>query len=415
MASFDVESLFTNIPLDETITIITESLFGELEKFKKFTKIQFTKLLNLAVKDSPFLFNNKLYLQTDGMSMGNPLGPTFANCFLGFHEKNWLDDCPISFKPLVYKRYVDDCFLLFRKPHHIPKFLSYLNNKHNNINFTVEHEVDRKLPFLDVLLTRNENGISTSVYHKPTFTGLGLNFLSFVPENFKINAIKTLLYRCYNICSDWHSIHTELESLTNFFKNNKYPLHLIHKHIKAFLNKTTSPTPTVNTDKSLIHYIVLPYYGLLSYSIRKSLHKLLKQCYPNTIFRFIFTNSKTIGTMFKHKEPLPSNLISNIVYQFDCPQCKMRYIGETKRNLSLRVPEHRGLSPRTGRPISTPFSSSIRNHSEQTNHPFSSTDFKILHKARNPFDLLILESLYIKHLTPELNSNTASIPLLTFK
>ena len=239
--------------------------------------------------------------------------------------------------------------------------------------------------------------------------------MSHIPEQFKTNAIKTLLYRCYNICSDWHSIHTELEFLTNFFQNNKFPLYLILKHIKAFLNKTLSPTPNESKDKSLIQYIVLPYYGILSCSIRKSLHKLLKQCYPNTIFRFIFTNGKTIGSMFRHKEPLPSNLISNIVYQFDCPQCKLRYIGETERNLSLRVPEHRGLSARTGRKVATPLSSSIRNHSEQLNHPFSSTDFKILHKARNRFDLLILESLYIKHLTPELNNNTTSIPLLTFK
>ena len=139
------------------------------------------------------------------------------------------------------------------------------------------------------------------------------------------------------------------------------------------------------------------------------------KCYPNTIFRFIFTNSKTISTMFKHKEPLPPFFISNIVYQFDCPHCKMRYVGETQRNLSIRAAEHRGLSPRTGRPISTPFSSSIRSHSEKMNHPFSSTDFKILHKARNSFDLIILESLYIKHLSPQLNSNSSSFPLFTFK
>ena len=415
MASFDVESLFTNIPLDETIDIICNSLFEENEKFKKFTKTQFSKLLNFAVKDSPFLFNNKLYLQTDGMAMGNPLGPTFANCFLGFHEKNWLDDCPLSFKPLLYRRYVDDTFLLFRNSTHIPKFLSYLNNKHNNINFTVEHETDGELPFLDILLTRRGNQISTSIYRKPTFTGLGINFLSFIPEQFKINAITTLLFRCYNICSDWKSIHIELDFLTNFFQNNNFPLHLIQKHIRAFLNKTFSPAQTANIDKSMIHYIVLPYYGFLSYSLRKSLHKLLKRCYPTTIFRFIFINSRTIGTMFKHKESLPSHLISNIIYQFNCPQCKMRYIGETQRNLHLRTAEHKGLSPRTGRPIASPSSSSIRSHSELMNHPFSCSDFKILHKAKSSFDLLLLESLYIKHLVPELNSNSSSFPLFTHK
>ena len=347
--------------------------------------------------------------------MGSPLGPTFANSFLGFHEKIWLDECPLAFKPLLYRRYVDDTFLLFRHPHHIPKFLSYLNHKHPNINFTVEHEKDCKLPFLDILLTRHNNMITTSVYRKPTFTGLGINFLSFIPDQFKINAIKTLLYRCYNICSDWQSVHSEFEFLINFFRNNNFPLHLILRNIRSFLDKTFSPPSTPVIDKPPVHYVILPFYGLLSFSLRKKLHKLLKLCYPDIMFRFIFTNSKTISSLFKHKEPLPASFISNIAYQFDCPHCKMRYIGQTQRNLSLRVPEHRGLSARTGRPISTPFTSSIRSHAESVNHPFCSTDFKILHKARNSFDLLILEALYIKHLSPELNSNSSSFPLFTVK
>ena len=413
MASFVVESLFTNIPLDETITIISDSLFDNVEKFMDFPKPDFIKLLNFAVKDSPFFFNNNLYIQSDGMAMGSALGPSFANCFLGYHEKNWLNDCPSDFKPLFYRRFVDDSFLLFKDALHIPQFLSYLNSKHDNINFTVEQEIDGKLPFLDILLTKKDNGISTSVYRKETYTGLGLSWLSFVPEQFKINAIKTLLYRCYNICSDWQSIHLELEFLTTFFQNNSYPKFHILNNIKSFLNKTFSSSPSVKIDKSLIHYIVLPYYGLLSFSLRKSLHKLLKNCFPNIVFRFIFINPKTISTLFKHKESLPPDLIPNVIYQFDCSHCKVRYVGSTRRNLFLRVAEHKGLSARTGRPISTPSPSSIRAHSELMNHPFTIADFKILHKASNYLDLLILESLYIKQLTPELNNHTSSLSLFT--
>ena len=417
MASFDVESLFTNIPLQETINIITDSLFKEKLRFKNFKKPDFTKLLTLAVKDSPFVFNNKLYVQKDGVSMGNPLGPTFANAFLAFHEQTWLDNCPPDFKPLLYKRYVDDSFLLFRHPNHISKFQTYLNNKHPNINFTVEQETEGKLPFLDILLIRNENSISTSIYRKSTFSGLGLNFTSFVPEQFKINAIKTLLFRCYNICSNWDYIHTELEFLTNFFQNNKFPLHLIQRNIRNFLNKTFSPHPKPNKpeEKPSLHYIGLPYYGTLSYDIRKKLNRILKLCFPKTTFRFIFSNPNTIGSLFRHKEPLPPNLISNIVYQFNCPSCKARYIGLTQRNLTLRVAEHKGLSARTGRPVSHPLSSAVRNHSVSKNHPYCISDFKIIHKARNDRDLPILESLYIKHLTPELNNYSASVTLHSFK
>ena len=347
--------------------------------------------------------------------MGSPLGPTFANAFLCHYEKIWLDECPLSFKPLVYKRYVDDTFLLFRDPEQIPKFLAYLNTRHKNIKFTVELEKDNSLPFLDTLLKRNGNQISTSVFRKATFTGLGTNFLSFIPEQFKINSIKTLLFRGYNICSDWPAFHKEIEFLKAFFLSNGFPPYLFYKTLRAFLNNFHSNTPPSKQTKPTIRYICLPYYGILSFDTRKKFEKILKLAYPDILFRFIFTNPCTIGSQFRHKEQLPSNLMSNIVYMFTCLHCKMRYIGETQRNLSLRIPEHLGLSPRTGKPIGKPSHSCIRSHSLQMNHSCNKGDFKILHKARNGFDLLILESLYIKHLSPELNSNLSSFPLLTFK
>ena len=61
------------------------------------------------------------------------------------------------------------------------RFFDYLNQQHSNIKFTIEEEVDKKLPFLDVLLDNN-GPLKTSVYHKPTFTGLYTNFESFIPS-----------------------------------------------------------------------------------------------------------------------------------------------------------------------------------------------------------------------------------------
>ena len=150
--------------------------------------------------------------------------------------------------------------------------------------FTAENEYERKLSFLDIQLTRQNNSISTSIFRKSTFTGLGMNFLSFIPFQFKTNAIKTLLYRCYHLCSDWRSIHLELGFLTTYFQNNKFPLHLIQRNIRSFLNKTLSPNPNKTTEKPTVHYISLPYYGLCSYDIRKKLNKTLKHCYPQTVF-----------------------------------------------------------------------------------------------------------------------------------
>ena len=138
MASFDVDNLFTNVPLAETIDIILDSFFSQKSIFMSFSRNMFKKLLELALTNSFFLFNGQLYRQRESLGMGLPLSPVMANIFMDFHEQNWLADCPAEFAPLYYKRYVDDCFLVFRNEQHAPRFLNYLNSKHRNISFTME-------------------------------------------------------------------------------------------------------------------------------------------------------------------------------------------------------------------------------------------------------------------------------------
>ena len=89
MASFDIKSLFTNIPLDETIDIIVNQCFS-IYRFYGFTQQQFTNLLTMTVKNCHFLFDCKLYHQKDGVAMGSPLGPLFANICLTCHSMNVL-------------------------------------------------------------------------------------------------------------------------------------------------------------------------------------------------------------------------------------------------------------------------------------------------------------------------------------
>ncbi len=96
----------------------------------------------MTVKNCHFLFDGKLYHQKDGVAIGSPLGPLFANIFLSFHFPviSWLTDCPHTFKPMFYRCYVDDCFLIFQSREEVVPFLDYLNSKHPNIQFTHELE-----------------------------------------------------------------------------------------------------------------------------------------------------------------------------------------------------------------------------------------------------------------------------------
>ena len=127
------------------------------------------------MKNCHFLFDGVLYKQVDGVALGSPLGPLFANIFLSFHEKSWLADCPSVFKPIFYRWYVDDCFLIFTSCDHVTPFLSYLNSKHPNIQFTHELESNLCLLFLDVKVIHSNGSFATTVHHKSTSTGLFTN------------------------------------------------------------------------------------------------------------------------------------------------------------------------------------------------------------------------------------------------
>ena len=100
MASFDVKSLFTNIPLNETIHMGANELYYiNNTPFLSFSKNQFLQLLKLAATEIYFMFNQRLCLQTDGCAIGSHLGCSLANVFLCHHEAKWLENCPQNFKP----------------------------------------------------------------------------------------------------------------------------------------------------------------------------------------------------------------------------------------------------------------------------------------------------------------------------
>ena len=176
MASLDVDSLFTNVPLEETIHICVNELFKSNSSIHGLNKKQITEMLSLTTKESIILFDMAFYTQVDGVAMGSPLGPSLANAFLCHHETKWLNDCPEKFKPVFYKRYVDDIFVLFKRPEHVKPFVDYMNSKHKNINFSFETEKDEQMPFLDINVFHENGKFVANVYRKETCTGVYTNF-----------------------------------------------------------------------------------------------------------------------------------------------------------------------------------------------------------------------------------------------
>jgi len=95
-------------------------------------------------------------------------------------------------------------------------FFDYINARHPSIRFTMEREVDKKLPFLDILLENSHPSIVTSVYRKKTFTGRLTNYFSFAPLNYKLGLVRTLVDRVYNINNSWVGFIWTLKSLSSY-------------------------------------------------------------------------------------------------------------------------------------------------------------------------------------------------------
>ena len=237
--------------------------------------------------------------------MDSPLGPSLANAFLAHYEQVWLDDCPDEFKPVYYKRYVDDIFVLFRSPHHLEKFNEYLNTKHANIKFTSEKEVNRSLPFLDVLTSRNKEGFTTTVYRKPTFSGVYSSFNSFITDQYKHGLICTLLFRILSIVSDFSKSHEEVNYLKDVLKKNSFSINLVDNCKKIFLNKQFSQKMLEHTVPKKELFIVLPYLGMPSLCLRTRLQKSIISNISFCKIKVIFKSSKRLANFFRFKDKIP--------------------------------------------------------------------------------------------------------------
>ena len=113
LVSYDVASLFTNIPLQETMDIAINLIFYH-NSDRNITRKELKKLLFFATSQTHFIFNSKFYNQINGVAMGSPLVPVLANIFMGFHESKWLNEYNLN-KPKLYLRYVDNILAAFAR------------------------------------------------------------------------------------------------------------------------------------------------------------------------------------------------------------------------------------------------------------------------------------------------------------
>ena len=192
LVSFDVKSLFTSIPLQFALQC-TETAIRQSTATLPLTTEDIMDLLNLkCLTSTHFQYNGKHYEQLHGTAMGSPVSVVVAEIVMQNFEERALTTCRQTIP--LWLRYVDDTFTDVHKDE-IDEFHDHLNEQNADIQFTREVEENGQLPFLDCLVSRDENTLRTTVYRKPTHADRLLDESSYNRHHTKLQLLRLLLTR----------------------------------------------------------------------------------------------------------------------------------------------------------------------------------------------------------------------------
>ena len=406
MISFDVTSLFTNVPLEFTIDVILRKVYDEKLVDVKIPRKEMKELLLLCTKSVHFTFNGDIYQQLDGVAMGSPLGPVIAGIFMVELENTLIPT--LVDKLLFWRRYVDDT-LCFVKKGKKEEVLIAINNFHENIVFTCEEERNNMIAFLDVLLIRQTNSIDMAVFRKETNTGLYINWNAFAPKKWKTSTLKMLVRRAYLISTKDYFREMELSYLRDTFRDiNNFPQNVINRIFKEVeIEHSHTPrqeTETVENTNIKEFQLTLPYAGKKGESIAGEVVKCFKKI--DKVKARISYKAKRLISCFNLKDEVQQKHQHNVVYEVTCPDCDDVYIGETGRRLQERLKDHCGRDK----------NSHVFRHSFDNKHgEITMENVKIINKNyNNYYKRKVSEAIFIKSKNPILNTQDTSVPLKLF-
>ena len=163
-----------------------------------------------------------------------------------------------------------------------------MNTCHPKMKFTFEKEQNKCFNFLDVKVIRENNVFTTSVYCKPSFSGVYMHFDSYMPLNYKFSLVSTISFCSFIICSDVPKLHQEICKIKDIFIKNGFSEKFIDKYVKTFVNKVFIPKRIIKTAEKEQVTIVLLYIGMISTELKVKLHETFKQLLPGCDLRVIF-------------------------------------------------------------------------------------------------------------------------------
>ena len=371
LVSFDVVSLYTNVPVEKSISLLSNYLHTNNIKLQIPTK-EIIRLCTLCTNQTFFQFNNELFKQQSGLPMGSPLSGVLACLYLEFLERDYIKK--ILPKNCTYTRYIDDILFICPKRTNIEDLLQKLNNIDNNIQFTCENENNGTLPFLDVLIHNTGPNLTFDVYRKSTNKNDLINFYSHHNLKIKRGLIIGFFIRAIRICSP-NFLDNEIAFITQTFRKLGYPEQIINNtKKKAFkiLRKTPNASPK-------------PYK-------RRIILQTHEDSQTNKNFKnydVAYKTSRTIKQLTKTKTKTDETEAG--IYKINCKICDQCYIGESARPLKKRIQEH-GYALRTANQLNA-----LVTHRNKHDHTFDLKNAKMCKYEKDDRTRRILESAIIHH------------------
>lgn len=380
LVSFDVVSLYPNVPIPEALKYIDDWLDSCNISDEK--AVLYSNITKLCMEQNQFSFNNDFYRLTHGTSMGNPLSCFISNTFMGILETNLKEK---GLLPKTWFRYVDDVFSIVKR-NEIQNLLEILNSQYPTIQFTVEIESeDHQLPFLDLLLTRSGQKIDVNVFRKSTTTDRYITIDSFSPIQHKMASFNSMVYRMCKLPLSAKNFITELNhikkvaSVNGYYKNDIDKL--VHKHSKN-IRKTDLSTLYSQNQNECVKRVCFNYCPLLTNNIK-------------TVFRkhkidIVFKNKKLKNHFISPKDQI-DKLHKPGIYKITCIDCDSIYIGQTKRNITTRFKEHIAHIK-----YNRPTKSAVAQHTLVNNHlNINTSNLELIKYVPTQTHLDAWESLYM--------------------
>lgn len=389
MVTIDVSSLYTSIPHEEGIESVRQTL--DQDRNLPIPLPTILELVEMTLTMNTFKFKNQHFHQIQGTAMGTKMAPNYANIFMGILEKQLIDSSDLH--PSIWLRFIDDIFAIYRASEdEVKRHIDYLNQCHPTIKFTSNISRD-VIDFLDVTVFRKpDNSIGTKLFVKPTNTGQYLNASSYHPAH----QIRSIAYsqaiRIRLICSEIDDFDISskllLKNLTLCGHNHtqsklaiskarsiirdsllhppkKSPHKIIpfvvtytphNRHIPPLLKQTSNfLKPNPSNRKFLEHRLLVAFRksvnlrDILVHSEHPPPHQpsISRPCMRyncRLCEHVITTNSITSPEKPSGKFKIIGHNTCDsysVIYAITCPACRHIYIGQTGRNIRIRISKHK--------------------------------------------------------------------------